>query len=211
MSHQLRSLYRPWRLRSELPLVCFAARARRICCVAAGVLIGIGQGVVGRPAVAAKLLEQGGLPVLVNLLLQVPPAQLVATAGHSRHPHGYAIWAVKELAEATQASGGDLSTELLSCGYIDLLVRALCAVQEVGADGVHGQVVVQGMLHCFVTLDGAALPEIEAKLRAPGPAQALRYVKDSKIVHIPEFGYSSGTMGAFLVSIALPCLAYLLA
>ena len=45
---------------------------------------------VGRPAVAAKLLAPGQdtITVLVDILKQASPAELVATAGFARRPNG---------------------------------------------------------------------------------------------------------------------------
>jgi hypothetical protein len=173
-----------------------------------GVLMALQQGVMGRPAVAAKLLELDAVAVLMGILRQASPTELVATAGFSRRPHGYALVAMKDLVESAQASGVDLTAELLAVGYIDTLMSALSAVEEVGADRANGCVVVWGGLWILSLLDGEALPQIEDKLRAI--PSALRYAKESKIANCADFGVTAGTAatiaaGEFRVMCAFLC------
>jgi len=126
---------------------------------------------------------------------QVSADELLATSGFLRRPHGQALGAVKELTESALAARIDLTAELLSCGFIDTLVSALCAVEQLGAENVNGWMTVFSMM-LLTTLDGAALSQIEDKLRAI--PSALRYLKDSKITHIESFGFSAGTFGTII-------------
>jgi hypothetical protein len=151
----------------------------------------IGQGVMAKPAVADKLLEQGALGVFMDILRQASPAELVSTAGYARRPHGNALWVVGMLAEAAEAGGTDLSGQLLSCGFIDVVVSALSAVEQIGAENANGWTVVGGLLYPLKGLNGQALGEIEEKLRSI--PSALRYVKDHDITHIADLGWHSGS------------------
>ena len=156
-----------------------------------GVLMALDQGVLGRPAVAAKYLELDAVAALTGILRQASATELIATASFSRRPHGCAINVMKTLIEAAQPGGADLSAKLLSCGFIDTVMSALGAVEEVGADNCNGVMVVFGALCVLTVLDGEALPQIEDKLRAI--PSALRYLKDVKIAHLADFGYTAGT------------------
>ena len=161
-----------------------------------GVLMALEYGVAGRPAVAAKLLEHDAVAVLVDILRQASPTELIATAGFSRRPHGYAFAAMKDLVDTAQAGGADFTTQLLTSGFIDTLMSALSAVEEVGADFVSAHVVVTGALGIPAMLDGEALPQIEDKLRAM--PSALRYAKASKIVTMADFGLTAGTFATLV-------------
>ena len=109
-----------------------------------GVLHALQQGLLGRPAVAAKLLELDAVAVLMGVLRQISPTELIATAGFSRRSHGWAFAAMRDLVESAQAGGADLSAQLLTSGFIDTLLSALSAVEEVGADDVNGLAVSWG-------------------------------------------------------------------
>jgi hypothetical protein len=123
------------------------------------------------------------------------PEELLATSGFLRRPFGQALGVVKELTESALAGGIDLTAELLSCGFIDTLVSALCAVEQLGAENVNGWMTILCMM-LLKTLDGAALGQIEDRLRSI--PSALRYLKDSKIAHIESFGFSTGTFGTIV-------------
>ena len=161
-----------------------------------GILLTLHQGVVGRPAVAAKLLEHDAVAVLMAILRQASPTELIATAGFSRRPYGQAFATMKDLVDTAQAGGADLTTQLLTSGFIDTLMSALSAVEEVGADNVNAHVVVTGALGIPAMLDGEALLQIEDKLRAI--PSALRYAKDSKIVNMADFGLTAGTFATLV-------------
>jgi hypothetical protein len=166
-----------------------------------GVLFALQYGVIGRPAVATKLLEHDAVAVLMAVTRQASPTELVATAGFSRRPHGGMLPVMKNLIESAQAGGADLSAELLTGGLIDTIILALSAVEEVGAEDVNAMVVVYGALGILASLDGEALPQIEDKLRAI-PSE-LRYANDNEIVCWQDFGYTSGT---FATIVAGECL-----
>jgi hypothetical protein len=173
-----------------------------------GVLFALEQGAIARPAVATKLLELDAIAVLMAVLRQASPTELVATAGFSRRPHGFAVLTLRQLIETAQTAGADLTTLLLTSGFIDTLISALCAVEKVGADGVNGCMVAWGILAVLTVLDGEALPQIEDKLRAI--PSALRYAKDSKLAHMADFGVTAGTYATIVAgeSLAL-CFALL--
>ena len=175
-----------------------------------GVLFALNQGVVGRPAVVAKLLEHAvdAVDVLMGILHQASPTELVATAGHLRRPHGGVLMVMKHLVETAQAGGVDLSAQLLASGFIDTLMSALSAVEEVGADNVNGPVVCWSALGVLALLDGEALPQIEDKLRAI--PSALRYAKDSNISGFIDLGMTAGTFATIVAGACLTlCLASL--
>jgi hypothetical protein len=92
-----------------------------------GVLFALGQGLAGRPAVAAILRQDDPISVLMGILRQATPCEWVSTAGCARRGHGVALFTIKEYIESTQAGGGDITAQLLSCGFIDL-VRASALV-----------------------------------------------------------------------------------
>ena len=163
----------------------------------AGVLYSFFLSFIGRPVVASKLLELGALDVLMDVLRQVPPSELIATAGFLRHPHGIAFCVVKELVEACQTTGTDLTAQLLSCGFIDILVSALGATEEVGADNVHGVVVIW-MLWCLRNLDGEALGQIEDKLRAI--PSVLHYLVEHRVDHFFDFGLTTSIFTTILAA-----------
>ena len=163
-----------------------------------GVLSVLQSGLVGRPAVAAVFLKLGGLAALMQLVRARSPGELVAIDGFSRWPHGCALLAIKDLVESSQAGGVDLTAELLSCGFIDVMVSALSAVEEIGAENAQGVLVVMGILHSLLGLDGQALPQIEDKLRAI--PSALRYVRSSKLAYFTEMGMSASTFATIVAA-----------
>eukprot|EP01046_Picozoa_sp_COSAG06_P011845 COSAG06_NODE_682_length_13115_cov_17.917793_4_plen_497_part_00 len=163
-----------------------------------GLLFAIGVGLQGRPAVASKLLEQGAFEVFMAILREASPSEMVATAGFSRRPHGFALLCMKELVENCQVVGTDLTAQLLSSGCIDIVVSALTAVEQLGSENVNGLVVVWSILRFLTILDGEALGQIEAKLRAV--PSALRYLYESKITNCADFGQTTSTFVTILAA-----------
>eukprot|EP01046_Picozoa_sp_COSAG06_P041178 COSAG06_NODE_5080_length_3740_cov_20.335347_3_plen_444_part_00 len=166
-----------------------------------GVLAALSTGLTGRPAVLAKLLDQDDDPisVLMAILRQAAsPSELVSTAGFSRRPHGWAIFAMRDLVETAQASGTDLSAQLLASGFIDVLMSALRAVEEVGTENIAGNVVSWGVVGILSLLNGEALPQVEAKLKLM--PTALRFVKDSKITHYSPFGFTAAIFATIVAA-----------
>ena len=151
-----------------------------------GVLFAFQQGILGRPAVAAKLLELDATAVLMAVLRQASPTELVITAGYSRRPHGMVLFAVRDLVETAQAGGADLSAQLLTSGFIDTVMMALSAVEKVGADHVNGNVVVWGPLGLLTLLDGEALPQIETSSAQYRPHCATRRRVSSAVMLTSE-------------------------
>jgi hypothetical protein len=103
---------------------------------------------------------------------------------------------MKDLIVAAQAGGADLTAQVLSCGFIDIVVLALIAVEKVGAENVHGCVIVCGLVWTMSVIEGEALPQIEDKLRAI--PSALRYMKDSKITQVSDVGMTAGTFATIV-------------
>ena len=166
-----------------------------------GVLFLISQGVQGRPAVGARLLEAGDpIGVLLAVMRQVSPGDLIATASyaHASGGHGAGLWSVKELVESAQAGGQDLTEHLLSCGYVDLLLSVLNSVEQVGATNVHGFYVVFGIGQFLQMLNGSALAQVYDKLRAA--SDALHYLHDSEISFIRDFGMTASTMATIVAA-----------
>jgi hypothetical protein len=164
----------------------------------AGVLWTLSLGVVGRPAVAIKLLELDAIEVFTRILRTVSPAELIAAKGFARRSHGAAFWAVKELCEGAQAGGHDLTARLLSCGFIDVFVSALGAVEQVGAENLNAHAMLQGMFNLGWILAGEELGQIEDKLRTV--PSAFRCVKESSICHITDFGFAGGTFATIMAA-----------
>ena len=151
----------------------------------------------GRPDVALKCLEHDIVSAVMGVLRRASPAEQVATAGFARGGHGEVYHLMRDLVEPAQIGGADLTGELLSCGFIDEAVAMLSAVEQLGADNVCGDVVFFS-LWFLKLLDGEALPQIEDKLRAAKPA--LRYLCDSPISSIAEFGWTSGAFTVFIAA-----------
>jgi hypothetical protein len=95
------------------------------------------------------------------------------------------------LCETCLFGGIDITTQLTTCGFIDIYISALCAVEEVGADNVNGVLIVLGLLGLLPKLAGESLDQIEDRVRAI--PSVLRYLKESSIRHLPAFGYSAST------------------
>ena len=165
---------------------------------AAGIFNALANGIVGRPAVAAKMLEQHDIiSVLMAILRQKSLATLVAAAGYARHAHGGAFHVLALFIETAQVSGIDLTSQLLSCGCIDLVVAAISTVEEVGADNTNG---LTGTMPVWIlkTLTGEALDQIEDKVRAI--PSALRYVKDSQLGFSQGFGITASVIGTIVAA-----------
>ena len=163
-----------------------------------GVLFVIGGGTSGRPVVASKLLKQGAFEVFMAIVREASPSEMVATSGFSRRPHGFVLFCLKELVDTCQADGADLTAQLLSSGCIDLIVSALTAVEQLGSENVNGVQVVWSILRFLTTIDGEALGQIEAKLRAV--PLALRYLYESKITNMKDFGCTASTFVTILAA-----------
>eukprot|EP01043_Picozoa_sp_COSAG02_P062726 COSAG02_NODE_8725_length_2462_cov_1.635633_2_plen_623_part_00 len=163
-----------------------------------GAFFALGQGVMARPAVATKLLELDAIAVLADILRQASPDEWVATAALARRPHGSALWCIKEINEAAQQTGIDLTAQLLSCGVIDSIISALSAVEQVGAVDVNALVVIWGPLMLLTTLGGVALGQIEDKLRTI--PTALRYVKDSGLSNLVASGSAANVSGTIVAA-----------
>jgi hypothetical protein len=163
-----------------------------------GVLMTAGWASMGRPVVASKLLEQGAFGVFMAIMREASPSELVATEGFSRRPHQYAMLCMKELVEGCQAVGTDLTAQLLSCGYIDMVVTALTAVEELGSDSVNAFQLVWNILRFVTLLDGEAHGQIEAKLQAV--PSALRYIYENNLNHLADFGFTSRTLMTILAA-----------
>jgi hypothetical protein len=145
--------------------------------------------VMGRPAVAKCYLEHDAVAVIMDVLREVSPAELITTAGFSRRPHGHALYLMKDFIETSQAAGVDLPAQMLSCGFIDIVISVLSAVEEVGAQNTNASAVVTTLI-LLPILDGPALPQIEDKLRTI--PHVLHHVKESNINWSTDLGFTSG-------------------
>ena len=125
---------------------------------------------MARPAVTAKLLEQDVVAMLMDVLREVSPTNLIETAGQARRGHWPALMFMGLCIESAQQHGIDLTAQLLSCGYIDIVVAALSAVEHLGVDHVNGFVVYWGLLGLLTGLEGEALDQIEDKVRVLFPS-----------------------------------------
>jgi hypothetical protein len=163
----------------------------------AGLVFAVAHSIVGRPAVAARCLEHDAITVLLDVLRQTSPAEWIATVGYARRGHGGAFHGLGILVETAQAGGSDLSAQLLSCGCIDIAVAAISAVEEVGAEHTNG---FQSLMPLWLlkAVAGEALGQIEDKVRAI--PSALRYMKDSQIMLMEDFGLSAGVFGTIVAA-----------
>ena len=145
------------------------------------------------------LEREDTIPTLMEILRQVPPSELLASAGFARRGHGAAFWVVKELVELGQSVGIDLTPQLLSCGYVDIMLSALNALEQQGAD-VNGFVTCFGILQLLKVVDGEGLPQIEAKLRAA--PSTLRYIVDCGvgIAYMKDLGFHGGAYGTIIAA-----------
>ena len=96
---------------------------------------------------------------------------------------------MKDLIETSQAAGVDLPAQMLSCGFIDIVISVLSAVEEVGAQNTNASAVVTTLI-LLPILDGPALPQIEDKLRTI--PHVLHHVKESNINWSTDMGFTSG-------------------
>ena len=135
----------------------------------------------------------------MRILRQASLAELVATDGYVRRPHGFVVFILTTLNDTAQQNGTDLTAQLLSCGFIDILVSSLNAIDQVGADNVNGFAVICGSLWFLKSVGGEALGEIESKVRADARS-ALRYVTDSKIANFTDFGQTSSVFGTIVAA-----------
>ena len=152
---------------------------------------------VGRPAVSAKALEFEIVAVLMDVVRQATPSQLVTSAGFSRGGHAVALGALG-LGVVESSVLPDPSRELLACGAVDTIVSALDAMEEVGADDANGTVVSCHLLYTLKVLDGEALDQVYDKLRAA--SSALRYAKTHKMAHYEAVGMTSGVLATIVAA-----------
>ena len=148
-------------------------------------------GVQGRNAVAVQMVDHDAVALLTDLLHQVTPSELISSVDFSRRAHGAVFCVMADVTQGAQNSGMDLTSQLLENGFIDIMISALAAVETVGADNSSAIVITYGVLNLLKNLDGAALDQIEGRLR--GAPSTLRYLVNTNIEHIRDFGYTSGT------------------
>ena len=167
----------------------------------AGILWSLGQGFVGRPAIAALAVqpEHDAIGVMMSIVRQTTPRDLISTAGYARRGAPIQVLAnMKELCEAAQVGGLDLTPQLLSSGYIDALVGCYTAVEQVGeVSNCTGHQLHWG-LELMKELEGEALGEIEDKFRAA--KSALRFIIDHEVCHSAHQGRTTGAVGTILAA-----------
>jgi hypothetical protein len=95
---------------------------------------------MGDPVLCTKLLEEGVVSIMMDILTEVSPSELVACEGFAKRPHGFCMIIIMNIA-SSGCTSVDFTKEWLSCGYIDLTLSTLRAAKELGADHLHGGVV----------------------------------------------------------------------
>ena len=153
-----------------------------------GVLYATTHGFFSCPAAATKMVAEGIIPVLMSVLRRSSPRELILADGFLRRPYGLVLFTMSELVYSAQQAGMDLTEQLLAAGYIDIVIAALGAVEDVG-DDVGGTVVVWGLLLFFERLEGKALAQIEDKLRPK--ISSLRHLLAHDIGYISDWGWNS--------------------
>jgi hypothetical protein len=154
-----------------------------------GVLLAFLWAFAQRPVVVKQVLERGAIDMLTVALQAASPSEVFATSGYARKPYGGVVCCMKDLIEFGQKDGTDLSTQLLSSGFIDVLASALGAVEALGAENTNGFCAVYGLL-LLQELRGEAFPQIAAKMLKV--VSSLRYLVEHPVEHVKDFGYSSG-------------------
>ena len=154
---------------------------------------------MAKPAVMELLLDRhDALAVFVGIMRQVTSVELVSAAGFSHRPHGMVLHAMKDLIETAQASGRDLTSQLLDIGFIDVLLDVVRSVPAVGRENCNGVVCAWGFMRTMVILHGEKIDEIEKKFRAE--RNALRYLIDNNIIFAHSHGLESSTMATQCVA-----------
>jgi hypothetical protein len=154
---------------------------------------------MGRAAVAQRVLDHGILEVTISNLKQASPQEWVSTSHYNRAGFvGGAFIALKDVVESAQAGGVDLTSQLLATGLIDMCVDALEAAVVVEADA-SPIVITYGVLPLLMNLDGEHIDEVYSKIRAVAPA--LRHVIDHDIVFAEAFGFNSAVYATCIVAI----------
>jgi hypothetical protein len=165
-----------------------------------GVVHAFHFGIIGRPVLAAKLLkEHDAIGVLMGILRKASPSELVAFPGFSRRPYGAALPAMRDLVENHQANGmnQDLTTQLLSCGFIDVVVAALSAVESVlvAEKRLNEGVVVYGLLGFLSILNDERIDDAVRAIPS-----ALRCVKDSKASLLADVGLTASSQASLVAA-----------
>lgn len=156
--------------------------------------------VAGRGDVALRLLEGGLFEHLVDCLQQnSAPLDWVSTDNVcGRRYCGTALHLMKDLVESCQGSGVDLSSRLVTSGYIDTMTSALLAVEQVGSEKASCWPVVYSLwLLCGV--NGEALPEIEARIKNT-LGHTLRYMIEHEVKIFSAIGWTTKTFGTQLLA-----------
>jgi hypothetical protein len=163
-----------------------------------GALWAFGHCVAGRPAVAAECMRHDAIDVLVGIMRATPRHELIATASFARRGgRAQVLPDMKELVEALQLGGTDVTPQLISTGFIDLIMEAFEAVEQVGHRNVTGHHLCWGLV-LLKELEGECLVEIEQKYREH--KVALRYLIDHPVCHSLEQGWSTNTIGAVVAA-----------
>jgi hypothetical protein len=164
-----------------------------------GILWAFGHAVAGRPAVATLCHQShDAINVLMGIMRATPPHELISTAGFARRGgHAQVMPDMKELVEALQLGGADVTPQLLSSGYIDVLMETFEAVEQVGQHNVTGHHLSWGLI-LLKELVGERLGEIEQEYRAH--QEALRYLMQHPVYHSLEQGFTTSVIGAVIVA-----------
>jgi hypothetical protein len=131
----------------------------------------------GRPQVCLQFYNLGLLDDLIAMLQQKREPLKWVSARRGGQPNQFADWAfcaVKDIVEGIQVAHGDVrearvdvTTSLLKSGYIDMMLEALAAAEQVGADDVEPWPVIYSALrptpcaHALVLLLSALWPDYD--------------------------------------------------
>jgi hypothetical protein len=156
--------------------------------------------IVGRPAVAQRFLEEGGLEIIVENLRRTSPTEWITTAGYAQPGHGgMAFWVTGCMTEALNASGYDLTARLLESGYIDACVDAMRAVEQLRKDELLANHNIVFLMKSLAPINyGKCLDRIQDKLR--GASSALRCMIDRDLTSIGSWAWSTGLFGSIVAA-----------
>ena len=137
---------------------------------------------LGRPAVGKRLYELEALDLAIEALQQTGPLQWVSASAFMEPGHcGMALSFIKDVVEGMMISGEDITPILVSSGYIDMLVSALKAVEQIGVDESCDTIFVYGVLQAMAQLnEGSCLPQIEDKFRKTEKALWVRIRREGR-------------------------------
>jgi hypothetical protein len=160
------------------------------------------QSALGRPAVGQRLYELEALDLALEALQQSGPLQWISASAVMEPGHcGMVFSFIKDVVEGMMVTGTDITPILVSSGYIDMLVSALRAFEQLGVQECCDTIFVYGVLQAMAQLnEGSCLPQIEDKFRKA--EKALRFCIDcgNDIKIVAAFGWTAGVYGTIVAA-----------